>query len=153
MKPKLFILILLLFAFSACKEKEKHSKERSMNDPGVSDDELKKAILSKGDTAAYQSLDIAYLDYSYKEEFLLYALVMANKYDYPQAYFDVFFCLTQTFSNNFGNIDETTATMAVDYLLKASEKGHDQAKEMVEEFSVKRNPGHNKEQIERIFKE
>lgn len=152
MKPKLFILILLLFAFSACNEKEKHSEERSMNDRG-DETELKKAVLSKGDVEAYESLRITYLDHPFTEEFLSYALIMANKYNYQQAYFDVFMCLTDIYWGKLSDIDETTATLAIDYLLKASEKGHDQAKEMVEEFSVKMNPGHNRAQIEQIFKE
>jgi hypothetical protein len=126
--------------------------ERSINQFSTNENELKKAILFNGDIDAYNSLSIAYLDYSFQEEFLLYAMIMANKYKYPQAYFDVFTCLTDIYFADISKIDEETANLAIEYLLKAYNKGHHQAKDMVEEFSIVNNQN-NIQQVERIFKE
>lgn len=44
--------------------------------------ELKMAVLYSGDTAAYELLYLEYFDTAFSEEFLIYAIIMANKYDY-----------------------------------------------------------------------
>ena len=149
-------LSIILFAFTSCDMKRGETKsnevERSMNQPAISENELKKIILSDGDKNAYDELSISYLDHPIQEEFLLYALVMANKYDYPQAYFDVFSCLTDIYYGNITKIDDKTATLAIEYLLQANEKGHHQANEIVQEYNIdiKKNI---KQQIIKIFKE
>ncbi|MFV0531174.1 MAG: hypothetical protein ACK5MD_07015 [Flavobacteriales bacterium] len=61
---------------------------------------------------------------------------MANKFDYPQAYFDVYSCLVNVFYSDITKIDESTATLAITYLENAAKKGHEQAQEMVKEFSI-----------------
>lgn len=152
-----FILIIVsVLVFMSCdmKSNKTNSNEvvRSMNQPTVSESELKKAVLYDGDKSAYDELSISYLDHSFQEEFLFYAIIMANKYDYPQAYFDVYFYLTQTFSSDINNMDESSANLAIEYLLRAHEKGHHQAKDIVEEFSITSSEN-SKQQIERIFKE
>lgn len=152
-----FVLIIVsILAFMSCdmKNDKANSKEvvRSMNQPTVSESELKEAILYNGNTSAYDELSVSYLDHNFQEEFLFYAMIMANRYDYPQAYFDVYFYLTQTFSRDIKSIDERSAKLAIEYLLKSYEKGHHQAREIVEEFSVT-SDGNSKQQIERIFKE
>ncbi len=156
MKRLVLTLPIVLFAFISCdmKKSEINSDEsiRSMNQPTISESELKKAILYNGNTSAYDELNISYLDHSIQEEFLFYALIMANKYDYPQAYFDVYFYLTQFFSTDISNIDDKSAKLAIEYLLKAKDKGHHQAKEIVEEYSVTKREN-SKKQIEQIFKE
>lgn len=155
-KRLVLILPIALFTIISCdmKKSEINSNDsiRSMNQPTIGEIDLKKSILYNGDTNAYDKLSISYLDHSIQEEFLFYALIMANKYDYPQAYFDVYFYLTQTFSNDINNMDEHSAKLAIDYLLKAKEKGHHQAKDIVEEYSIT-NMENSKQQIERIFME
>ena len=121
-----------------------------MNEPTRSEKELKKLILYNGDEDAYDELDIAYLDHSFQEEFLLYALIMANKYDYPQAYFDVFYCLTGIYGD-ITKIDVKTAALAIEYLLQANEKGHHQANKMVQEYNIDIEKN-SKQQIIKIFK-
>lgn len=156
MKRLVLALPIVLFTFISCdmKKSESNSNEivRSMNQPTVSESELKKAVLYKGSTSAYDELSISYLDHSIQEEFLFYAMIMANKYNYPQAYFDVYFYLTLTFSTDISNIDDKSANLAVEYLLKAYEREHHQAKDIVEEYSVTSDKN-SKEQIKRIFKE
>ncbi len=73
------------------------------------------------------------------DDLLPYALIMANKYNYTQAYFDVFDCLTAKYSSDIGQIDSLTAQLAIKYLLIASEKRHWQASEIVESHSIVEN--------------
>jgi len=150
------LIIFCSFLFGCNMEnsnKSNNGAKQSMNNQQTTNQsELKKAILLSGDIGAYQSLNTEYLDYAFPEEFLLYAMVMANKYDYPQAYFDVFTCLTDIYLSNLNQLDEKTASLAIDYLLKAYEKGHHQAKDMVEEYEITSNEN-SKQQIEKIFKD
>ena len=104
----------------------------SMNDPLISEDSLKNSVLLSGDTNAYYDLSNLYLDKKFQEEFLLYAYIMANKYEYPQAYFDVFKCIMSTFWTDIDSIDEQSAKMGIEYLFKAADKGHLQAQELLE---------------------
>jgi hypothetical protein len=149
-------LIIFCLLFIGCNmennNKSNNKPKQSMNQQTTNQSELKKAILLSGDIAAYQLLNTEYLDYTFPEEFLLYAMIMANKYDYPQAHFDVFTCLTDIYLSDLNQLDEKTASLAIDYLLKAYEKGHHQAKEMVEEYKITSNEN-SRQQIERIFKD
>ncbi|MBN1416198.1 MAG: hypothetical protein JW973_13940 [Bacteroidales bacterium] len=152
---KWIVLFISILIFAGCKMKNSelnsNKKVFSMNQPLTSVVDLKKAVLYEGSKEAYDALSTAYLDYTFQEEFLLYAIIMANKYEYPQAYFDVYFWLTQTFSSDINNIDESSANLAIEYLIKASEKNHRQAKEIVEEYAIVYNERKNKEQILKIF--
>lgn len=132
-------IILLSVLLMSCNNPEKKSNrafEQSMNQPSKSLSELKSLVLNKGDVKAYDELIAAYLDESNSEEFLLYAIIMANKFNYPQAYFDVYSCLVNVFYSDITKIDENTAALAITYLEKAAKKGHEQAQEMVKEFSI-----------------
>lgn len=148
---KYFLLIVLI---TGCKIGNNKPSDKeiiiSMNQSLENENELKKAVMFEGDKKAYRSLSIVYLDYSFSEEFLLYALIMANKYDHPQAYFDVFKCLTGVFFDDLSKMDKNTANIAINYLLIASEKGHKQAKEMVKKFSINSYRDCN-EQILKIY--
>jgi len=104
----------------------------SMNQPSRLLNEIKSDVVFKGDTNAYIELDIVYNDLNH-EEFIYYALVMANKYDYPQAYFDVYWCLTELYKD-FSEIDSLTMEMSLKYLTLAADKGHSQAREVLEDF-------------------
>ncbi len=87
-------------------------------------DKLKSLVLLKGDTTAYAELNIAYLNEEYEEEYLIYSLIMANKYNYPPAYFYVFDCLTSIYENHkTGEIDKETEALALKYLRKGVELG------------------------------
>lgn len=136
---RILIVIITFFYLAACNqksEKESRSIEKSINQPTRSMSELKKMVLTKGDEDAYYELKMAYLDYEYPEEFLLHAMTMANKYDNAQAYFDVYDCFVGINRLDITKIDEETASLAIYYLIKASEKGHEQAQEIVKEYSV-----------------
>lgn len=76
-------------------------------------------------------------------KFFSWALFMANKYNYPQAYFDVYYSLYDLNTlgkykkdNNMSldKLDKKTQKLAIEYLTKATEKGHNQAKEILGKY-------------------
>ena len=132
-------MLLISTLLLSCNNSDKKSiinEEVSMNQTSKSLSELGSLVIDDGDTLAYYDLSVAYLDMSHPEEFLVYALIMANKYDYPQAHFDVYSCLVNVYYSDITKIDEITATLAIKYLKSAAKKGHEQAQEMVKEFSI-----------------
>jgi len=83
-------------------------------------------LVLDGNINAYKELHIAYLDSI--PCLLPYARLMADKYDYDIAYYDVYMCLTfrkgtPDESARLDSLDEQTRKMALDYLKKGAEKG------------------------------
>jgi len=113
------IIVILPFLYSCIQKREHPIEVTSINDTR-SIDKLKELAL-KGDTIAYDELEVALMNDKYKEEYLIYSMVMANKYRYPRAYFQVYYCLTSTFEHHSGLIDEKTKILAIDYLKKGVE--------------------------------
>jgi TPR repeat protein len=116
-------LILIVFLFS-CKQKE--IEIITVNSRTyLPIEELKNLVLENGDTRAYDALCYAY-DYLQEDneyEYLIYSMFMANKYNYPPAYLDVYNCL-RCASETYGhNIDEKTKAMALEYLNRAADLG------------------------------
>jgi TPR repeat protein len=91
-----------------------------MNTQDRPDSVLKDLALNHGDTVAYDQLYISYLDLP-PGHFLPIAEEMAIKYNYPQAYYDVYIELSCDSCN------EKSITKAIKYLKIAFEKGHFQA--------------------------
>jgi hypothetical protein len=117
----LYLLSLVMLIVFSCKRKEVNStKVYTINDTRPIN-ELKKLVLSKGDTVAYNELAIAYLNEDFEEEYLIYSIVMANKYNYPHAYYRVYDCLTFTFEHYGAVIDENTKDLAIKYLKRGVE--------------------------------
>ena len=114
-----FIIVILPFISSCTQKREQPIEVISMNNTR-SIDQLKKLAL-KGDTTAYDELEVALMNDKYKEEYLIYSMVMANKYRYPRAYFQVYYCLTSIFEHHSGLIDEKTKVLAIEYLKKGVE--------------------------------
>jgi len=137
----LLLLIIIIVGFVCCRNNIKDSA-KSINTAIRSDSELARLIFQEGDSSAYYELSMQYLDYGY-ERFLPFALIMANKYDYQQAYFDIFDCLWHIYGKPTAelilleDLDSTTQKMAIDYLIKASFKGHEQAKEILGEYYLR----------------
>jgi TPR repeat protein len=88
---------------------------------------FKDSALLKGDTIAYNELSLDYMD-SPNEGFLYTALIMANKYDFPQAYEDVYTCLTgqdhKMGDTELDDLDKKTRALALHYLILGAEKGN-----------------------------
>ncbi|MBP1677382.1 MAG: hypothetical protein H6Q20_1941 [Bacteroidetes bacterium] len=151
MKSKIFIATLFFilgfivhsFLITRKQNREKENfnlyTTKSMNEPVHSIGELNDSILKAGRRDYYEELQISYLDRN-SYEFLPWALLMANKYNDTGAYLDVYICLFE-FSNlydstgleswSLDNLDKKTQKMAIEYLIKAAEKGHNQAKEIL----------------------
>jgi hypothetical protein len=90
---------------------------------------INKAIY-KGDTTAYKQ---AYRYFSinyYEKEFLYYSIMMADKYDYNQAYFDTYIILSNLNTEN--KIDDCSVCQY--YLLKSFEKNNHYAKDVIKEI-------------------
>lgn len=116
---KFFILIVLII--SSCNQQH----VTPMNQPLRPLKEVKDKVIKMGDIQSYEELSTAYMDYEIGE-FLPYALLMANKYNYPQAYYDVYECLVLMQSIGKGTIesvDPKTKSLALEYLKLSSEKG------------------------------
>lgn len=147
------IILAIIMVLLGCRLCSKPQTEKfSMNQPFQCEDVLKEAVLSEGNIDAYALLNVAYLDYNISEEFLLYAIIMAHKYNYPQAYFDVYNALIGVFWSDLTKIDTMTAEMAIKYLYTAAERGHHQAIEIVEKYDLNREVN-SKDQIMTIYKE
>jgi TPR repeat protein len=130
MKKKYIYFFILLFMVVGCNFRKE--KGIPVNYSEIPDWELEKLVIEKGDTSAYYDLFVVYLDYSF-EKFLPYALIMANRYNYPQAYYDVYDRLWNLYENP-DTLDTTTKKMALEYLEKAAKMGHSQAKQTLEEY-------------------
>ena len=145
----IFSLIIILatvctFFIGKYYENHKNDNMRSMNDLGISIPETRHKAIVNGDTKAYHDLQIIYLDYA-KEDFLPIALDMANRQNYPQAYYDVYYTL---FMMEYLN-EETDAIIewemwnprmsrfALEYLLIGAKLKDEQSIETIETYYLK----------------
>jgi hypothetical protein len=120
---KISLSLLLLLIIVACK-KENNDEEiiKSENSASyfqkklnniVLMDSLSKRVTEYGDTKAYFEIQSIYNIAEQKNtSALYYALIMANKYNYNQAYYDVYEILNST------NADNKTKEIANEYLKK-----------------------------------
>jgi hypothetical protein len=125
-KIGLIFFILLLF-FAACKKENNIDEivesensasyfQKKLNNL-VLMDSLSKRVTEYGDTNAYFEIQSIYNIAEQKNtSALYYALIMANKYNYNQAYYDVYEILNST------NADNKTKVIANEYLKKYKEK-------------------------------
>lgn len=112
-----FMGVVITIGLFSCKQKP--VEVTSMNNTRPIE-ELRQLVL-KGDTAAYKELGYADIESGHHEEKLIYAIFMANRYNYPPAYFDVY-CYLADISESYGRtMDEKTREMAIRYLKKGVE--------------------------------
>lgn len=84
-------------------------------------------ILIYGDTALYDSIFDRFSDDLAMDMMLPFSIIMANKFDYNKAFFDVYYVLMNlnlNFSIYDVEIDSITQLLATEYYLKAIEKGY-----------------------------
>jgi len=93
MKPIYVLVFISIFSISCQQKKNQAVEVITMNNTRPIN-ELKELVLLKGDTMAYVELKTAYLNEKYKEEYLLYSIIMADKYNYPSAYYQVYDCIS-----------------------------------------------------------
>jgi len=117
---------------------QRGGRDFSMNERNTPDYFLEELVLEKGDTNAYEDLRISYLDYEHGK-FLKFAKVMADKYKYCQAYYDVY-CqiekptLRKGFTLSLDSCTEKEKNEAIKYLYLAKRAGHHQAENTIEEL-------------------
>jgi hypothetical protein len=125
----LYIAIFLSCGFIAGFLNEKYHKMKIMQMKGItvndtfSIDTLKDLVL-KGNKQAYSWLLQEYWEVSYyHEEFLLYSLIMANKFNSPNAYSSVYYNWTDIYNINFRHekMNEKTKSITMDYLRRGVE--------------------------------
>jgi hypothetical protein len=107
---------------------------------------LEENIIKKGDINSYIELRTLYIDKD-MFTFLPWALIMANKYHNKDGYFDVYACLfdmncqacttEELESWSLTYLDSSTKEFAIEYLKKASDLGHQQAKDVLEIYKKK----------------
>lgn len=128
----LFFLLILIFS---CQEKK--DIQETNYDRDFLNSLIEKGI-NNGDTISYDRAFNYVLEKGGYVEFYYYALLMANKYNYDKAYYNLYILLTregityngiEIFSN-----DEETQRLANYYLLKAYELGHKGAHSNLEEI-------------------
>jgi hypothetical protein len=91
---------------------------------------------ANGNIDSYNELRIVYLDFP-TEDFLFPAMLMANKYDYPRAYLDVFNALLYGYVGDvedFDKMDKKTQKLALEYLMTAKKKGVKEADEIYKQL-------------------
>ncbi|MDO8999654.1 MAG: hypothetical protein Q7W45_07815 [Bacteroidota bacterium] len=142
---KNILFILVLFLIISC---DKTHKDESNNaliikpTMDTSNYNLIKNIVNKGDKEAYKSLFIDYSLEEKSEDLFFVSFLMANRYSYSDAYYDLYATLVHSnLGTDFDKLDEKTKCFALYFLLKAKEKGDEKAlNEAHEIFKDKKIP-------------
>ena len=133
--PSLIIGVLMGILFVHYYELHKIQELKSTNINSYSIEELKKKVWIKGDINSYIKLQATYRESS-PEDFLFWAMFMANKYGYPKAYEDVYYSIEESYSSDSAifKMDDKTRTFALDYLKLAAEKNDTSASDKINEL-------------------
>lgn len=102
---------------------------------------LQSNILSKGDTNSYNKLYVTFRDNN-TYSMLFWSMLMANKYDYPKAYEDVYYSIEESYSPDSAifKMDEKTRTFALHYLKLAAQKNDTSALDKIKELKAMNIP-------------
>ena len=120
-----FVACLLILGFGENKNTnvDKHNPTQILYIP-VSVNQVKGNVLFKGSVDDYLVLKDLYAGTANPEEILFYSMLMAGKYDYTPANYDVYQALDSFFSRNkLGDFDEETRRLAMQYLKFGAMKG------------------------------
>lgn len=125
MKKKIFIIIqFIIIIITGCNnqidQNNSPNNMKSINSPNREIEDIEKEVFN-GDTSSYIELRNIYLDQD-PGDFLFWALLMSNKHSYPNAYYDVFLCIVNSYVGDIeriNNIDPITKKLAIEYLQEA----------------------------------
>ena len=128
----IFLGFLFSDMFSSKDNLANNHKLNSANE--YNQNELIEIIIKTGDTIKYEQLRSEFYN-RFPLEFLGISIIMANKYNYTQAYYDVFdgihLALKASNQNvdkfNFSNYDFKTKKFALEYLNEAVKRNHGDA--------------------------
>ena len=132
MKTKIKIFIISVLLFSCSKE---NNKNKIIDINNTSADENLNIAIIKGDTIEYAKYYKEYSINGHHKEFLYYAILMAEKNNYSQAYFDIATILEVFNYENPNN--EFLGNYELYCVLKAYELGNEQAKQAIEKLYIK----------------
>lgn len=140
-----FIIILLFVCVLSCREEYKQNEMPSeirgdvcyLDNKVIRDSLLNKAI-ETGDIYSYGEVSTYYALHNDIDALFHLAFIVANKYDIPDACFDVYYALTDPLKEDFSNtLDSTTATIAYFYFMRAYEMGFEPA--ISQKVEIERN--------------
>lgn len=125
------ILVFSLLITYSCKEE---NKSQVVNENDI--EKLKSSVF-KGDIDAYNQLGYYYESNDYAE-FLPYAILMANKFNFSRAHYDVFEILISTencvVDYNLECLTKETRDLALEYFRKAIIMGDSTASDILLDF-------------------
>lgn len=125
-----FVLGISYMPIKSWYYERKHANEVSFSTCDTRPKEEIIPLVKQGDTLAYNELWTYFSCQDNPEGLLPYALLMANKYHYKKAVYDVYNCLWYIYRERASNrlslldsLDEVTRNTALQYLQKAAELG------------------------------
>jgi hypothetical protein len=133
------LISLLIYLLSSCEEKNALStKTVNADDSFPKIDTMYEVLnqaLDKGDEKAYNKASNYFFMKDRYEDFLYAAIVMANKYQSPEAHLDVYKILNGTRAQrSLSNLDSNSKRLALYYLLKSYELGCEDSRTTVAEL-------------------
>lgn len=143
-KTSIIATMTLSFLLIFCSEKRTESQKEiikietpeyvKMNKNSKLTDSLLNVAISKGDEKAYNTVAGNFiLDANY-EGLLYYSLLMANKYNSPEAHYHIFLILSNPNKGQlFEQLDNKTKNLALYHLVKSDELGYESAKYSIKE--------------------
>jgi hypothetical protein len=142
MKINYFILLFLNIVLSCSNSPIQSNKKTNATKmlPAFNSRELQiltDSAIFMGNQKAYNKAAMIYLLNDLDVEFLYYAMIMANKYNYPEAYFHVYIILNNRRNDQkLRNLDDRTKKIALYYLLKSYEMNYGEAKYEVDDIYI-----------------
>jgi hypothetical protein len=134
--PKI-ALALLIISYGCTSKHTGKDGEVALTDVSILKlNETKSRVELQGDTNAYKTLVLYYFSEGKSNEMLYYSMIMANKYDYSNAHYDVYQILIDIYDDSVSQIDSLTAYMAIKYLTNAALKGFSVAQETVRRYNI-----------------
>ena len=145
-------IVLFNFIFFSCNNNIRENSDNSLRSKvdtsslkymneytssgAIEDNKVK--VYSYGDTVAYNDLIIAYID-SPPESLLFLSLVIANKYNYKPAYYEVYRILALSFKQKIGHLSKELMgvgnyDIAINHLIKGAELGDYQCVSTINKF-------------------
>ena len=130
----IFIFIVSASLFFACKNKDKHLSESLITRHKTSilenRDSIERAI-NNNDTLSYSEIANHHLLHHMGRDFFYYALTMAYKNNYPDAYYHVFFIIGYSTPkiprDALKLMDSKSRSFALYHLIKSHEMGYSDA--------------------------
>ena len=127
------IIFSLLFCFS-CQNNNIGQLEKIKNETVNKRNDLINAALN-GDRKSYNKLVSGFLLEENYTDALYYSIIIANKFENPEAYYNVYRSIHQESGYSFNKgLDEMNLTFSLFFLLKAYEGKYENAKFMVNEL-------------------